>query len=152
MLKRALKIKNTSNFSASYVSIDIELLYPLPNNQIQVIYTWIKRKIDLSLYKKKQNFFSTWICEIIEPDSEIIVDYNDELLSLLPLKGIKTDEKNIVYYATDELIFQIIVKLAYSQENEIKVRKTEYKQFLFSLNSSEFVLIADSSTPAKKQF
>jgi len=144
-------IKNVSEFPASDILINIEILYPIPKTIFKIIRMWLVRifEVYISDYKisNKPNpkYYFLWKSEKLESNDQMELTIRGELKNIIPLQVHKNDDREYeIYYSNEEIFFDVIIKCEYASLDNIHLKNPIFNLFKYKSNHQGINLLVKS--------
>lgn len=143
---------NKSEFPAEGISINFEIVYPIPENPIKSIKLFIQRQLELTIsfiYLRRPDFCKFVSEERLEPKESIKIDIIDKIITFLPIITTVHQEHFKRYYSEEEICFNIIIDFTYASTDNLQIKDPIYKMFKFKSDRAGIKLIRKSGRSVK---
>lgn len=143
---------NKSDFPAKDIFINLEIVYPIPENPIKSIKLFIQRQLKLAtcfLSLKIPDFSKFVHEERLEPNESIKIDIIDEIIALPPIITRVHQEYFKRYHSEEEICFNIIIYFTYASIDNLQIEDPIYKMFKFKSDHNGIRLILKSGKSVK---
>lgn len=157
-----LIVKNVSDYPVIDLTIQIEIVHPIPKTTFEIIRMWFMRHIDILICsyeilkkynvcaKHNPNYHLVWKSEKLESNDQIdltIINDVEKKLHLYlhddKIYGIKT------YYSEEEILFDVIIKCEYASQDNLYLKNPIFNLFKYKSNREGIHILTKSGDAIK---